>query len=94
MGAVIGPFARCGDPLAGRDYWGMPDHRDEISVAACLDPQNAETVLLVVEGDALDETRQHLAVGWFGLNFHEPRHRWGCPLASTERAEILLILPR
>src|SRR6266446_4999260 len=28
-------------------------------------------------GDALDETRQHLAVGWFGLNFHEPRHRWG-----------------
>jgi hypothetical protein len=40
-------------------------------------PQNAETVLLVVEGDALDETRQHLAVGWFGLNFHEPRHRWG-----------------
>jgi len=50
-------------------------------------PQNAETVLLVVEGDALDETRQHLAVGWFGLNFHDPPSPvGGVPLASrTER---------
>jgi len=28
-------------------------------VAACLDPQNAETVVLIVVRDALDETRQH-----------------------------------
>ena len=32
----------------------------DFAVAACLDPQNAETVLLIVVGDALDESRQHL----------------------------------
>jgi sterol desaturase/sphingolipid hydroxylase (fatty acid hydroxylase superfamily) len=35
------------DPLAGRDHRGMPGHRDEFPVPACLDPQNAETVLLM-----------------------------------------------
>src|SRR5215470_13866282 len=64
----------------------MADNGDQFALAACLDPQNAETVLLVVEGDALDQTSQHLGVGWFGLNFHQRRHRWGgIPLASTER---------
>ena len=36
-----------------------PIDRDQFAVAACLDPQNAEAVLVVVERDALDETRQH-----------------------------------
>jgi hypothetical protein len=58
MGAVVDPFARCGDPLAGRDHRGMPGHRDEFAVPACLDPQNAETVLLIVVRDAFDEARQ------------------------------------
>jgi hypothetical protein len=26
-----------------------------------------------VVGYSLDEARQHLAVGWFGLDIHEPR---------------------
>ena len=65
----------------------MADNRDQFALAACLDPQNAETVLLVVEGDALDQTRQQLAVGWFGLNFHDPPSPvGGVPLASTERS--------
>ena len=59
MGAVIDPFARCGDPLAGGDHRGVPDHGDEFAVAARLDPQNAEAVLVIVVGDALDEARQH-----------------------------------
>ena len=60
----------------------MADNRNQFALAACLNPQNAETVLLVVEGDALDQTSQHIAVGWFELNFHEPRHRWGYPISE------------
>jgi hypothetical protein len=30
------PFARCGDPLAGRDHRGIPYHRDQFAVAAHL----------------------------------------------------------
>jgi hypothetical protein len=41
----------------------MTDNRNEVTVAACLDPQNAETILFVVERDALDETRQHFPIG-------------------------------
>ena len=48
----------------------MPDHRDEFAVAACLDPQNAETVLVIVVGDALDEARQHFLGRWFRLRLH------------------------
>jgi hypothetical protein len=47
MGAVIDPFARCGGPLAGRDHRGMPNHRDQFAVAARLDQQNTEAVLLI-----------------------------------------------
>jgi hypothetical protein len=48
-----------------------PDHRDEFAVTACFDPQNAETVLLVVVRDTLDEARQHLQVGRVRLRFHD-----------------------
>ena len=59
MGAVIDPFARRGDPFAGGDHRGVTDDRDQFAVAARLDPKNAETVLLIVVRDALDEARQH-----------------------------------
>jgi hypothetical protein len=36
-------------------------------MSACLDPQNAETNLLIMERDALDEARQHFPIGWHGL---------------------------
>ena len=33
--------------------------------------------------DALDHPRQHLAVGWFGLDLHEPSHSVrGCPISG------------
>ena len=60
MGAVVDPFARGGDPLAGGDRGGMPDGGHQLAVSPRLDAQNAEAVLGIVEGDALDETRQHL----------------------------------
>jgi hypothetical protein len=40
-----------------------------VAVAACPDPQNAETVLLIVVRDALDESRQHFRVDGSGCGF-------------------------
>ena len=59
MGAVVDPFARRGDPLAGGDHGGVADDGDQIAVAARLDAQNAEAVLGVVERDALDKAGQN-----------------------------------
>ena len=59
VGAVVDPFARRGDPLAGGDHRGVADDGDQVAVAARLDAENAEAVLGVVERDALDEARQN-----------------------------------
>ena len=59
MGAVVDPFARCGDPLAGGDGGGVPDDGDQVAMAARLDAENAEAVLGIMEGDPLDEARQN-----------------------------------
>ena len=59
MGAIVDPFARCGDPLAGGDDGGVADDGHQIAMAARLRPQNAEAVLAVVEGDPLDEASQN-----------------------------------
>ena len=63
MGAVVDPFARGGDPLAGRNSCGMADHGHDITMPSRFGPQNAEAVLGVVVGDALDEAGQHF-LGW------------------------------
>ena len=36
VGAVVDPFARGGDPLAGRDGCGVAHQRNEITMAARL----------------------------------------------------------
>ena len=38
----------------------MANDGHQIAMAARLRPENAEAVLAVVEGDALDEAREHL----------------------------------
>ena len=38
----------------------MADHGDQVALAARLDPQHAEAVLGVVEGDPLDQAGQGL----------------------------------
>src|SRR5262249_54138324 len=89
MGAVVNPFAR------GRgNGCGIANHGHDVTMPARLGAQNAKTVLGVVVGHSLDEACQHLAVGWFGLDIHEPR----CSvrrvaLARAVYREILLILP-
>ena len=59
MGAVVDPFARGGNPLAGRNGRGMTDDGHDITMAARLGPQNAEAVLGIVISDALDQAGQH-----------------------------------
>ena len=59
VSAIVGPFAGCGDPLAGGNDGGVPDDGHQIAVSARLRPQYAEAVLGVVEGDPLDEAGEH-----------------------------------
>ena len=59
---VVHPLAGRGDPLAGRDCRRVADHRHQPGLAARLHAQNGEAVVGVVEGDALDEPRHHLAL--------------------------------
>jgi hypothetical protein len=47
----------------------MPDHRDEFAVTACFDPQNAETVLLIVVRDTLDEAPNTSKLDGSGCGF-------------------------
>src|SRR5215510_10286747 len=60
MGAVVDPFAGGRDPLTGGNGCGMADHGYDITMPACLGSQNAEAVLGVVVGDALDEAGKSL----------------------------------
>jgi serine/threonine protein kinase len=59
MGAIVHPITRCRDPLAGGDRRGVADHGHEIPMSPRLGPQNAEAILGIVEGDALNESRQN-----------------------------------
>jgi hypothetical protein len=52
---------------------GMPHYGDELAVAPRLDPNDAKAVLGVLVGDALDQPRQHLSIGWMGLRLHDSR---------------------
>ena len=73
--AVVGPGAGGLDELAGRDQGGVADDRDEVALAARLDPQHAEAVVGVVEGDALDEPGEVVRAGLAilgGENRHVP----------------------
>jgi hypothetical protein len=56
---VVDPFPRSRNPLACRDHGGVADYRDEVTMSACLSPQNTKAVIAVMERDALDEAGQH-----------------------------------
>jgi hypothetical protein len=59
MGAVVNPFAGSRNPLAGGNGCGVPDHGHNVTMPARLGSQDAEAVVSVVVGNALDETGQH-----------------------------------
>jgi len=85
VSAVVDPGAARLDELAGRDHRGMAKDGDQVALAARLDPQHAEPVLLVVERDALYQASQDLGrcpcAGWlphrgrFEPQRHMPRMR-------------------
>jgi hypothetical protein len=60
MRAVVDPRPARLDELAGRDHRRVTKNRDQVALPASFDTQDAETVLFVVEGDALDQTGQYL----------------------------------
>jgi hypothetical protein len=62
MDAVVDPGPARLDELTGRNHRGVAENRDQVALPASFDPQDAEAVLVVVEGDALDKTGQNL--GW------------------------------
>src|SRR2546425_10349337 len=74
VGAVVDPFAGGRDPLAGGNGGGMANHGHDVTMPARPGAQNAKAVLGVVVGYSLDEARQHLTVGWFRLDLHQPRY--------------------
>src|SRR6267142_1243571 len=51
VGAVVDPVAARLDELAGRDHRRVAEDGDQVALAARLDPQHAEPILLVVERD-------------------------------------------
>src|SRR6202048_5247333 len=79
MGVVVDPFARCRNPLACGDSGGVADDRDQIAMATGLCPQNAESVLAIMEGDTLDQARQYFLGRWFLLWPHLCCRCWRQP---------------
>src|SRR6266478_2717067 len=59
MGIVVDPFAGCGDPLTRGNGRGMSHDRYQVAVTPRLDPENAETVVVIMEGNSLDETGEN-----------------------------------
>jgi hypothetical protein len=55
LAAIVAPFAAGLNELAGCNRRGMADDGDQIALAARLHPQDAEAVLVIMEGHALDE---------------------------------------
>jgi hypothetical protein len=58
------------DPLTGGNGCGMANHGHDIPMPAHLGAQNAEAVLGVVVGDALDKARQNFRIRRFRLRPH------------------------
>src|SRR5208282_976888 len=83
---VIDPLARGGDPFACRDRRGLTDHCHEVAMSARLRSENTEPVLLVVEGDPLDQARQHFLRRRLQFRPHPPSP---APHAQAPRYAIL-----
>ena len=81
VSAVVDPFARGRDPLAGRNGCGMANHGHDVAMPARPGAQNAETILGIVVGYSLDEARQHFLGRWFRLRTHADR-RVICSVAA------------
>src|SRR5262249_31797605 len=70
VGAIINPVARGCNPFASRNHGGMSDQGHEFTMTARLDPKNAKAVLGILIGHTLDQSGEHLPIGWYGLGLH------------------------
>ena len=55
---IVEPNSRCRDPFPGRYHRCMTHCGHQVPMAPRLNPQHAETALLTVKRDALDQTGQ------------------------------------
>jgi hypothetical protein len=60
----------------------MADNCDQFALAACLDPQNAETVLLVVEVTRSTRPASTSRSDGLGSIFMNPVTGGGCPISK------------
>src|SRR6185437_11790806 len=63
---VIDPLTRGSDPLAGVDRGCVTHKRDEIAMAAGLDPEHAKAVLGIMERHPLHDPGEHIMVRFGG----------------------------
>jgi hypothetical protein len=68
------------NPLTGGNHGGVANDRNEIAVAARLDPNHAKAVVGMA-GDALDQPGKHFPIGWSRLRLHDG-HR-SVPVVKT-----------
>jgi hypothetical protein len=59
VSAIVDPFARGGDPLAGGDCCGVSHRRNQVAMTTRFGAQDAEAILGVMISDALDESGEH-----------------------------------
>jgi hypothetical protein len=64
VGAVVDSVASRGNPLAGRDRGGMADQGDQLAAAPGLNSDDAKAILGVLVGNSLDQSGEHVAIGW------------------------------
>jgi len=52
----------------------MANQGDQLAVATGLNPDDAKAILDVLVSDTLDQSGEHLVIGWCGLVLHDGRH--------------------
>jgi hypothetical protein len=62
MGVVVGPVTGGRNPLTGGNHGGVANDRNEIAVAARLDPNHAKPVVGILVGNALDQPGEHFPI--------------------------------
>ena len=72
VSTVVDPFAGGGDPFTGGDRRRVADDGHQVAVSACPCPENAETILRVVEGNPLDDGGEDF-LGRLQLRLHANR---------------------
>ena len=74
MRPIVYPITGCSGPLASGDDGRMPDNGNEVAVTTRLDTQNAETRLIVVKRDPLDDACKHFLARGLRLSFFHCNH--------------------